>query len=168
MSGGPVLDAILSRRVTRRMSDEPLDPDALQLILRAGRAAPNAGNRRLQPALAITDPRLLRLVRLVSPGMLPQPPAAVLICLDERRAEAYGFRPGTPGLYIDVGTAAATMLLAAHALGVAAGPVTSFSKTAVARLLDLDEGLRPQMFICLGHATADQPPASRRGPAVVR
>ncbi len=133
---GPVLDAILARRVTRRMSDEPLDPDVLALLLRAGRAAPSAGNRRLQPMFPVTDARRLRLLRLVLPGMLPRPPAAIVIAVDNGRAAGYGMRPGLPGLYIDVGTTAATILLAAQGLGVAAGPVTSFSAAAVRRLLD--------------------------------
>jgi nitroreductase len=64
-------------------------------------------------------------------------------------------------LYIDVGTAAATMLLAAHAIGLASCPVTSFSRVAVARLLGLDEAITPQLIVCLGHATTDQPPSMR-------
>jgi nitroreductase len=90
--------------------------------------------------------------------MLPRPHAVVVICIDQRRAAAFGFRPGTPGLYIDVGTAAATMLLAADAIGLASCPVTSFSHAAVARLLELDEGVTPQLMVCLGHAAAQQPP----------
>jgi hypothetical protein len=52
--------------------------------------------------------------------MLPRPSAAAVTCIDEGRAIGFGFRPDAPGLFIDVGTAAATMLLAAHAIGLAA------------------------------------------------
>ena len=72
--------------------------------------------------------------------MLARPAPAAVICIDLARAEEYGFAPDTPGLYIDVGTTAATMLLAAHALGLAAQPVTSFSRVAAARLLGLPAG----------------------------
>ena len=109
--------------------------------------------------IGVTDPRTLRLLRLVSPGMLPTPTAAAVICIDEGRAAGYGFRPGTPGLYVDVGTTAATMLLAAFEMGVGCCPVTSFSRAAVARILGVDAGVAPQMIICLGHAAAQQPPA---------
>jgi len=91
--------------------------------------------------------------------MLPVPQAAAVICIDEARAHGYGFRPTTPGLYVDVGTTAATMLLAAHAIDLAACPVTSFSHVAAGRLLGLDPQVRPQMIICLGHAARVQPPA---------
>ena len=156
---GPVYEAIRRRRVTRQMTPEPVDPHDLDLIIRAARYAPNAGNRRLQPVIAVTEARTLRLLRLISPGMLPAPTAAAVICIDEERAAGYGFRPGTPGLYVDVGTTAATMLLAAFEIGVACCPVTSFSRAAAARILGLGESIKPQMIICLGHAAAEQPPA---------
>jgi len=52
---------------------------------------------------------------------------------------------------IDVGTAAQTMMLAAHAIGLASGPVTSFSKEAIKVILNLPGSYSPEMFICIGH-----------------
>ena len=160
MSGtaNPLYDAIRTRRVVRNMDDRPVDAADLDLVVRAARYASNAGNRRLQPVVPVSSPRVLALLRLVAPGMLPRPHAAVVVCIDNSRAAGYGFRPGAPGLYIDVGTAAATMLLAAHAIGLASCPVTSFSRVAVARLLGLSPSLTPHLIVCLGHAAADQPP----------
>ena len=74
----------------------------------------------------------------------------------------HGFSPANPGPYIDVGTAAATLLLAAHGMGLGAGPVTSFSRAALATLLKLPAGMRPELIICLGYAATEQPPAMRR------
>ena len=74
----------------------------------------------------------------------------------------HGFSPANPGPYIDVGTAAATLLLAAHGMGLGAGPVTSFSRAALATLLKLPAGMRPELIICLGHPANEQPPAIRR------
>jgi nitroreductase len=153
----PVYDAIRSRRVTRNMDGTPVDPRDFELVVRAARYAPNAGNRRLQPVVAVRDPQTVRLLRMVAPGMLVRPQAAIVICIDEQRAAVYGFRRDAPGLYIDVGTTAATLLLAAHAVGLASCPVTSFSRAAVSRLLGLDDALTPRMVVCLGHAAADQP-----------
>ena len=153
----PAYDAIRTRRGTRQMSDEPVDPEVFALVLTAARYAPNAGNRRLQPVVPVTDPGMLGMLRMVSPGMIPRPQAAIVVCLDTERALGFGFRPGTPGLYIDVGTTASTLLLAAHALGLASCPVTSFSRAAVARLLDLGRGVSPELVVCLGHATQEQP-----------
>lgn len=154
----PVLRAILDRRVTRSMSEQPVDPDSLSLIQRAARYAPNAGNRRLQPVVAVTDAPTLRLLRAVSPGMIARPTAALVICIDEARAEEYGFAPDAPGLFIDVGTAMATVLLAAYAVGVGAVPVSSFSRAAAGRILGLPVTTVPRLIVCLGHPAGIQPP----------
>jgi nitroreductase len=94
---------------------------------------------------------------MVSPGMIQRPTAAITICTDRTAADDYGFPPNAVGPYIDVGTAAATMMLAAHALGVGAGPVSSFSHAAVGVALRLPAGWSPDLILCLGHAAPTQP-----------
>ena len=164
-SGTAVLAAIRSRCVVRAMTDEPIDRGTLEAILDAGRWAPTAGNRHLQRFVVTDDPGTLRVLRMVSPGMLAHPTAAITICTDRRLAVEYGFAPDAPGLFIDVGTAAATLMLAAHALGVGAGPVTSFSRAAVGVVLRLPEGWVPELVLCLGHPAVGgpSPMSGRRG-----
>jgi nitroreductase len=157
-------DALRARRVTRKMSGRALATETVDLVIRAARFAPNAGNRRLQPVIAVTDHTTLRLLRLVSPGMIPVPQAAIVICIDEGRAASYGFPPGMPGLYIDVGTVAATLLTAAQAVGLGACPVTSFSRAAAARILALSETVKPYMLICLGYPDPVGAPPPMAGP----
>lgn len=157
----PVLDAIRSRRVARVLTDRPIERALLEQILDAARWAPNAGNRRLHRFVAIDDPLTLRLVRMVSPGMFQHPTAAVLICVDRDRVARFGMRPDVKGLSVDVGTAAQTMLLAAHALGIGSGIVTSFSQAGVRAVLNMRAGLSPELFVCLGYAAPVQPLAMR-------
>ena len=161
-----VLATIRSRRVVRALTDEPVDPAQLEAVLEAARWAPTAGNRHLQRFAATTDPRILRVLRMVSPGMHQRPTAAVVVCVDRPRALAFGFPPGAPGLHVDVGTATATMLLAAHALGLGAGPVTSFSRAGVATVLALPEGWTPELIVCLGRPAEHQPAPMRAGTTV--
>ncbi|WP_052391079.1 nitroreductase family protein [Streptomyces sp. NRRL B-24484] len=165
--GEAVLRAIRTRRVVRALADTPVGPEQLRAVLDSARFAPHAGNRRLHRYVVVTRPGLLRALRMVSPGMLQRPAAAVVVCVDRDRVRAYGFPEHNPGPYIDVGTAAATMLLAAHGLGLGAGPVTSFSRAAVAELLGLPDGVRPELIVCLGHPSPQQPPPVHRrgGPA---
>jgi nitroreductase len=144
-------EALRARRVARRMSDRPVPSEVVDWVVEAAGFAPNAGNRRLQPVVAVTDSTTLRLLRLISPGMIPVPQAALVICIDHGRAASYGFPPGMPGLYIDVGTLAATLLTAAQAVGIGACPVTSFSRAAAARILALPGPIQPFMVICLGY-----------------
>jgi nitroreductase len=157
-----VLAAIRSRRVVRAMTDEPVERETLEAILDAGRWAPTAGNRHLQRFVATDDPATLRVLRMVSPGMLQHPAAAITICTDRRLAAEYGFPPDAAGPDVDVGTAAATLMLAAHALNIGAGPVTSFSRAAVGVVLRVPDGWCPELVVRLGHP-AHGGPAPLRG-----
>lgn len=157
----PVLEAIRTRRVARALTADPVARPELEAVLEAARWAPSAGNRRLHRFVAIENPVALRVLRMVAPGMFQRPVAAIVICIDRARATAFGFAPAARGLYIDVGTAAQTMLLAAHSVGLGAGVVTSFSQAGVAGVLNLPEGLSPELLICLGHAAPVQPPGMR-------
>ena len=156
-----VLEAIRTRRITRALTDRPIDRAELEAVLRAARWAPSAGNRRLHRFVAIQEPLTLRLLRMVTPGMFQRPVAMIVICIDRAKAESYGMRPMAKGLSVDVGTAAQTMLLAAHSLGLGSGVVTSFSQAAVSAVLNLPEGWSPEMFVCLGHAAPLQPAVMR-------
>jgi nitroreductase len=156
-----VLEAIRTRRVARALTDQPIERAELEEVLKAARWAPSAGNRRLHRFVAIQDPLTLKLLRMVTPGMFQRPVAIVVICIDRAKAESFGMRPGAKGLSVDVGTAAQTMLLAAHSLGLGSGVVTSFSQAAVSAVLNLPEGLSPEMFVCLGHPAPAQPAGMR-------
>jgi hypothetical protein len=94
-----------------------------------------------------------RLGSSTSTGYVPAPRGGdhVTICIDRVLAADYGFPPDAPGLHIDVGTATATLLLAAHALGIGSGPVTSFSRAAITVVLRLPPGWVPELVVCLGH-----------------
>jgi nitroreductase len=154
-----VLNAIRTRRVVRAMTDEPVPREKVEAILDAARWAPTAGNRHLQRFAATTHPGILRVLRMVSPGMIQRPTAAIVVCVDNDLAAGYGFSSTARGLSVDVGTAAATMLLAAHAIGVGGGPVTSFSRAAVSAALGLPPAWSPEMIICLGRPAPVQPAA---------
>jgi len=157
----PVLDAIKTRRMVRTLTAQPIERSLLEHVLEAARWAPNAGNRRVHRFVAVEAPLTLKLLRMVSPGMFQRPAAVVVICIDRQRVERFGMRPTAKGLYVDVGTAAQTMLLAAHSLGLGAGIVTSFSQAAVRAVLHMPDHLSPEMCICLGHAAPEQPTAMR-------
>src|SRR6185437_6268696 len=77
-----VLDVIRTRRVVRRYTDQPVSDDQVRAVLEAGRWATTGGNRRIHRFLVIRDPKTIRLIKLISPGMLGAPTAVILICLD--------------------------------------------------------------------------------------
>ena len=146
-----VLRAIRTRRVVRRMTEEPIEREQLITILEAAGRAPSGGNRRLHRGVAVQRPLTRRLLRMMSPGMLPHAAAVVVICIDWQRVAAYGVPRQNKVVYVDLGTALQTMLLAAHTLGLGAGPVMSFSKVAVRVMLNLPSHLSPEVLVCFGH-----------------
>ena len=154
-----ILENIRTRRVVREMTDEPVAPEQIETILEAARWAPSGGNLRPNRYIVIQDQETRRLIRLVSPGMFQKAPVLILLCTNGDVLIEHSLPPSDRALLIDIGTAAQNMMLAAHAIGLASGPVTSFSKEAVKVILNLPETYSPEMFICIGHKAA----AARRG-----
>lgn len=152
MAGGrDVLTAIRKRRVVRHFEDVPVTRPQMLDVLRAARWAPAAGNKRVQRYVAVLDPTTIRLIRTVTPGMAGHPKGLIVVCLDWERVAALGYGGARSIFYVDIGTATENMLLAAQAIGLGAGPVTSFSKEAVSELLGLPSHLTPELMVILGH-----------------
>lgn len=151
-----VIKSIYSRRVTRYFSDRPIAREDLEAIVQAGRWSPAGGNRRLQRFMVITEKKHIEILRLMAPGIDGMPAAIIAVCIDHAERERQGYRSDMCKLFLDVGMAGENILLAAHALGVGAGPVTSFSKAAVSVLTDLPESISPELLICLGYRSEKQ------------
>ncbi|MCY3834606.1 MAG: nitroreductase family protein [Chloroflexi bacterium] len=156
-----VLDNIRTRRVVREMTDEPVERAQIEAILEAARWAPSGGNLRPNRYIVVEDAETRRLIRLVAPGMFQRAPVLILICTNGDVVAEHHLPPTDRALLIDIGTAAQTMMLAAHALGLASGPVTSYSKEAVKLILNLPDNYSPEMFICIGHKAETAQPGMR-------
>ncbi len=149
-----VMQAIRKRRVVREMTDEPVTQKQLKQVLVAGRWAPTGGNLQQNRFVVVQDEKIKGLIYQVAPGMFQRPPVIILICSDLQVARDHQLGKDKSTFAMDAGKAAQNMALAAHSLGLATGPVTSFSNTAVSRILNLPETFVPHMFVCLGHAAA--------------
>lgn len=151
-----VLEAIRSRRVVREFTADPLTRDQLDQILTAGRWAATAGNRRINRFLVVQNPRSLKLVRSIAPGIWARPTALIIICVDLDLARQDLVQiDRDPSILIDVGTAAMNMMLAAHAIGVGSCPVTSYSRSGLSRMLDLPASAVPEFILQLGIPTPE-------------
>lgn len=149
--------ALRSRRVSRRFTDEPVVESDLWLVLEAGRRAASAANSHIHRFLVVQDPRRLRLVRMLSPGMLAVPKVLIVICTDLTAADEAQIQLDQDAtVSIDVGTAAMNMMLAAQALGLGSCPATSFSRAGVAEILELPPQARAEFILQLGHPAPDE------------
>lgn len=147
-----ILKNIKTRRVIRNLTDQPVEREKLEKILEAGRWAPAGGNQRTIRFIAVHNSEILRMLRVVSPGMLQVPQALILICHDTNVQNDYaGPNQDHAHDFIDIGTTMQNMMLAAHALGLGSGPVTSFSHEAVRVILNLPSNLLPRAIVCLGY-----------------
>ena len=148
----PVLENIKTRRVVREMTDQPVSQEDLEIILEAGRWSPTGSNHLPTRFLVIQDPELIELIRRVSPGIYSNASTYIFVCVDRRDFPTYiDEETDDPVFLMDVGQAAQTMALAAHSIGLASGPVTSFNVPAMRKILNLPPRFTPWMVLCVGH-----------------
>lgn len=156
-----VLNNIRTRRVVREMSEQPVERAQIETLLEAARWAPTGGNTRQNRFVVIEDAEMRRLVRLVSPGMFQQAPVLILVCTDHGVVARHEISPTYRALMIDIGIAAQTIMLAAHSIGLASGPVTSYSKEAVRVIANLPHDYWPEMILCIGHKAENARPGMK-------
>lgn len=109
-----LFDAIHTRRSIRKYLDKPVSGEMLETILKAGMAAPSAGNQQPWHFLVITDRARLDAIPAFHPysKMVLQAPAAILVCGDPEGKKWPTFWDQ------DVSAATQNMLLAARGLGL--------------------------------------------------
>jgi nitroreductase len=142
------IEAILTRRSVRGFTPEPLSDEQLELIIRAGAAAPSGGNAQKRVFISVRQVQRIAALRALAPGIIGMPAAVVILCVDNR--ENPSGRAFSPSLYYDIGAALQNILLAAHDAGLGACPVGSFHAKAVAVFLNLPEGVEPCLLVVVG------------------
>ncbi|HNS97633.1 MAG TPA: nitroreductase family protein [Polyangiaceae bacterium] len=154
-----LLHLMRTRRSTRRLSRQPLTPQQEHSLLEAFISAPSSGNSQPWHVRIIRDSPLKQRLRqaALNQSFVEHAAAVFVICADTDRAFKAYHRRGVE-LYCLQDTAAATqnLLLAAHAMGLAACWVGAFRESSVRDVLSLPESLRPVAIIAVG--TAEQQP----------
>lgn len=159
----PTYDIIRKRRVCRFFTDEPVCREDLKHLIRAARWASSAGNRRIHKFVVVDDRKSVNLIRIISPGILGNPQALIVICTDRAKAAQEGVNLDLdPTTWIDVGTASQNMMLAACEIGLGSCPTTSFSKSAVRVILNLPDDLEPEYILQVGYPL-EQPSSIGKG-----
>lgn len=155
----PVWDAVRTRRVIRRFTDRPIEPDRLRRILDAGRRASSSKNLQRWEFVVCTDREHLRELSKLGPwaGHLAGATVAVALVTPDPRA------PGTPlSVMFDLGQAAANMMLVAWELGIGSVPATVYEPELARRLLGYPSTHHCEYLLSLGypadHADMTAPP----------
>ncbi|WP_456396845.1 nitroreductase family protein [Thermococcus sp.] len=156
-----LMTAIKGRRAVRRFRAEPVPLDYLRRILEAGIWAPSGSNIQPWEFILITDKENIERIKLVSPGLFGNPPALIILCIDQKRAEKGG-KLGESTALMDVSMAAQNMMLLAYSLGIGSCPVVSFNKTALKELLGIPEHVEPVLMLSFGYPEFWPKPPKRR------
>ena len=158
-----VFEAIKGRRSVRHFTDQPVERETLLKLLEAAVWAPTGGNGQTWRFVIVTDPQMMRKVKMVSPGLLGGPPAVVAIAQDMAAARHKGGKMGPESIVkMDSAMAAQNLMLAAHALGLGTCVIASFHPVAVGKLLKLPQDTLPHLLVSIGYFDADPPPPPRR------
>jgi nitroreductase len=160
-----VWEAVSSKRAVRRFADRPLEPEALDRILRAGRRSGSSKNLQRWEFIVCRDREHLTELATVGPwaGHLAGAAAAIaLVTPDPSSADA------PLSVMFDLGQAAAYMMLTAWELGIGSVPATVYEHGLARRLLGYPETHHCEYLLSFGYPaeeavlTSPNKPGGRR------
>lgn len=147
-----VIENIMTRMSVRQFTDQPVAKDTLDLLVKAGMAAPSARDLRPWSFVVVTEKAVLDSLNANHPyANLKTATAAIIVCGDvtpdpERGVNEYWVQ--------DCSAATENILLAAHAYGLGAvwcGVYPSEERVApVKQILSIPENWMPLNIITLG------------------
>lgn len=143
------LEAIYARRSIRSFTSDPLSDEDLLTLIQAAAAAPSGSNAQAWVFIAIRNSKRLLAVQSLSPGIISKPAAVIILCADYRQIP-HPRQTTDIMITYDLGAALQNILLAATELGLGGCPVASFNKPGLMRLLNLPEGVEPQLLVTIG------------------
>lgn len=161
-----VFEALHTRRSVRRFTDEPVDKQTVEALLRAAMAAPSAANQQAWHFVVVDRRDLLDQIPTFHPysGFLREAPLAVVVCGDLARERFDGL------FWVqDCSAATQNLLVAAHALGLGGCWLAVYPLeeriAGMRRLLNLPAHLVPLNAIALGHPATPAAAVDRYDPS---
>ncbi len=145
---------ILTRTSVRKYQDKKIDEPTIEKLLRAGMAAPTAGNKQPWHFVVCTDKEVLADVAAANPngGMVAQAPLVIVVCGDKDKT----FEGEAAEMWVqDCSAATENILLAAHGFGLGAVWTGIYPlKDRMSRLsevLELPETIVPLSVVAIGY-----------------
>ena len=157
-----VFETIKGRRSVRKFKSKTVEREMTEKLLNAACWAPSGGNIQPWKFIVVEDRTTLEMVRKISPGYFGETPLAILVCSDKTRALKVGGTMGRDYLSIaDCAMATENIVLAACALGLGTCIVKSFSHAAMKEILEIPEGVEPELLVVVGYPDASPAPPRR-------
>lgn len=154
-----MLETIMTRTSIRQYTDQPVEKEKIEAMLRAGMAAPTAVNAQPWHFVVVSDKAKLSELAAANPraGMLKSAPLAIVVCGDMTKAME---GKGRQFWIQDCSAATENILLAAHAQGLGAVWTALYPMEEriqpVSEALKLPDTLIPLCTVVIGYP-AEQP-----------
>jgi nitroreductase len=157
-----VLEVIFRRRSIRHFTPEPVEQEALILLLKAAMAAPTACNSQPWEFVVVTKPETLAQIRDKFLAARYDAPAAIVVCGNRRIANNSVARFHWEQ---DCSAATENILIAAAGLGLGAvwigvHPLPSKIKP-LSEILVIPEHVIPMSMVYVGHPAETRPPRTQ-------
>ncbi len=169
-----VLATIFERKSVRTFTEEPVSDEALETLVKAGMAAPTAGNMQPWEFIVLNDKELIKKYASVNQyaKMALEAPAAIVVLAN---LDTYKSRPDMMGYWPqDTSAATQNILLAVEAMGLGAvwtgvynGGYSNTRLDGVRDMLNIPENLVPLNIIMIGHPKGEQMPKDKWKPEKV-
>lgn len=156
-------DAIKGRRSVRSFVDKPVERALLERLIEAAIWAPSGGNAQTWIFIVVNEKSRIEKIRAISPGLLGDPTALIVVCQDKDLAYKKGGELGRDTLSVmDAAIASQNIALQASAEGLGSCLVLSFHKKGIQRLINLPEYIVPELLITLGYPAESPTPPKRK------
>ncbi|MCD7970182.1 MAG: nitroreductase family protein [Alistipes sp.] len=155
------LDVIFERKSVRAYTDQPVEAEKIDLMVRAAMAAPTGMDRRPWEIVVVDDRAVLDKMceGLAAARMLEQAPLAVIVCGDTDRSSYW---------YLDCSAATQNLLLAAEAQGLGAVWTAAYPYQermgVVIDALNLPDNILPLAVIPVGYPAGPETPKDKYNP----
>jgi len=161
------LKTIFSRKSVRSYKDEPVAKEKLDMLVRAGMAAPTAVDKRPWEFIVITDRKVLNQLSDALPyaRMARQASAGIVVAGDTRKQ--WGGQ-ASPYWIMDCSAASENILLAAESMGLGAVWTAIYAEEgraeAVRKVLGLPDHVVPLNLIPIGVPQGTEKPKDKYNP----
>jgi nitroreductase len=164
------LENIMTRTSVRQYTNQPVEPQKIEQLLRAGMAAPTAVNKLPWHFVVLSTREQIDRLAGANPraGMLRQAPLAIVVCGDMQKALT---GKGQEYWIQDCSAATENILLAANALGLGAVWTGTYPMDdrvkATCEALQLPQHIVPLCTIVIGYPAEKPQPKDKWNPANV-
>ena len=161
IEGSDIMSIIFKRRSIRKYTDKVMPEEIIEKLLRAGMAAPSAGNKQPWHFIVINDRNVLDEIPKFHPSsqMLKEVNHAIVVCGDLALEKANGY------WIQDCSAATQNMLLMATELGLGSvwlgvHPIEE-RVNGVRKLLGIPDGIMPLSVVAIGYPNEVKSPVDR-------